>query len=325
MSNAFKRLVSTQPELSRILGNSPSMHALRDDICRVAKEPGPVLVTGESGTGKALIAAAIHAITHRSGPEPHVLNCAGLHDPVQAQSQLFGHTRDAFTGATRERPGAFREAKGGTLVLDEFGDLPAVAQGLLLRALDARRILPLGADREVPVDVRLVVSTHRDLAAMVEADQFRHDLFSRFDALRVRAPALREHPQDIPLLVQAFLDEDPRNRGLKVASEVIEALQLHPFPGNVRELHNAVVRMASRARGGGIVRVEHLELRSLRVGTRGTEASPTVLDFAGMNLRDIKREVVARTLRLHRGDKKATARALDISPATVGRLAPPKS
>jgi two-component system response regulator PilR (NtrC family) len=231
--------------LQRLVGDSPAMHAVRQTIQRVARTMAPVLITGESGTGKELIARALHACSHRASGPFVAVNCGAI--PAELlESELFGHRRGAFTGASADKPGLFQAAAGGTLFLDEVADLPLAMQVKLLRALQERAVRPVGATTEEPVDVRLVSATHKDLARLVQGGQFRHDLYYRLNVIPIHAPALREHLTDLPAIAQAILQRLALRDGLPSAPVLspaaLERLRAHPFPGNVRELENLLER-----------------------------------------------------------------------------------
>ena len=231
--------------LQRLVGDSPAMHAVRQTIQRVARTMAPVLVTGESGTGKELIARALHACSHRASGPFVAVNCGAI--PAELlESELFGHRRGAFTGASADKPGLFQAAAGGTLFLDEVADLPLAMQVKLLRALQERAVRPVGATTEEPVDVRLVSATHKDLARLVQGGQFRHDLYYRLNVIPIHAPALREHLSDLPAIAQAILQRLAQRDGLPcvptLSPAALEHLRAHLFPGNVRELENLLER-----------------------------------------------------------------------------------
>lgn len=233
------------PALARLIGDSPAMQAVRATIVRVARTMAPVLVSGESGTGKELIARALHACSHRAGGPFIAVNCGAIPADL-LESELFGHRRGAFTGAHSDRPGLFQAAAGGTLFLDEVSDLPLPMQVKLLRALQERAVRPVGATAEEPVDVRIVSATHKDLERLVQTGQFRHDLYYRLHVIPIRAPALREHPEDLGAIAAAVLAQLAVRDGLPSAPALTDAalarLRAHPFPGNVRELENLLER-----------------------------------------------------------------------------------
>lgn len=234
-----------------LIGESEVMSNLRREIELVASSDFPILVTGETGVGKELVVRTLHAQSPR-GDRPLVyVNCSALPDSI-VESELFGHTRGSFTGAETERLGKFRVAEGASLLLDEIGELPLHMQPKLLRALQEGEIQPVGADRTISVDVRILAATNRNLEAEVRAGRFRADLLHRLDVLRIRVPALREHREDIPQLTGHFSDQARRRLGsgpIRFSSDLQAALVQRPWPGNVRELENVVYRAVLRATG----------------------------------------------------------------------------
>jgi DNA-binding NtrC family response regulator len=228
-----------------MVGESASMRRLYQEVEKVAPTRGRVLITGESGTGKELIARAIHRMSPRhAGPFVKV-NCAAI--PAElVESELFGHEKGAFTGAVARKRGHFEAADRGTLFLDEIGDMPLAAQAKVLRALETGEVSRVGSDQTFQVDVRVLAATHRDLEREAREGRFREDLYFRLNVVPVRSPALREHPEDIPMLVGSFLREFCRQNQMKpkpVRPEVIENLKARGWPGNVRELRNLVERV----------------------------------------------------------------------------------
>ena len=237
------------PAFSFIVHASRAMDEIIDKIERSRHSLAPVLITGETGTGKELIARAIHAVSSRHVLEFIPFNC-GCVGPELVESELFGYRRGAFTGADRDSKGVIREANGGSLFLDEIGELPLAAQPQLLRFLQEGEVRPLGVARPIKVNVRLIAATNRDLEADIQAGRFRPDLFERLNALRVRVPPLRERREDIPLLIEHFLQNHARKmgkQGLRLSAEARNALISHDWPRNVRELENAVYRLVAFA------------------------------------------------------------------------------
>ena len=253
--------------LGALVGASPGMRQLYRVLRAVAPTPATVLITGESGSGKELVARTLHELSGRQGPL--VVFDASVTDPEMVRNDLFGHVKGAFTGANGTREGAFRRADRGTLFIDEIGELPLDLQPRLLRALETREVVPIGSDRPVPVDVRVVAATHRDLAAMVRAGRFRADLYYRLCIIPVRALSLREIAEDIPLLVQHLLSR--LELRCRVSAEAMEALRRHHWPGNVRELRNVLERAAALC-GAGEIRPEdlHLSMGSVSTAIRRT-------------------------------------------------------
>jgi len=231
---------------TQIIGQSRATQFLRELIQTLAASSSTALVTGESGTGKELVAQALHAQGPRAGGPFVPINCGAIPREL-IESELFGHRKGAFTGAVADRLGRFELAHGGTLFLDEIGDLPMDMQVKLLRVLQERCLLPVGASREVPVDVRVVAATHKNLEAEVAAGRFREDLYYRINVLPITTTALRERPDDIAALLQFYAEKHtlPGNRPLKFAPETLLMLQAYAWPGNVRELSNLVDRFST--------------------------------------------------------------------------------
>ena len=236
--------------MQAVVGTSPAFLRCRALIGRLAPLPMPVLVRGETGTGKELAARMLHEDGPRARAPFVALNCAAIPHEL-AESELFGHVRGAFTGAHREYVGAFVRADGGTLLLDEVAELPPAVQAKLLRVLELGVVRPIGGDRETVVHARVVAATHRDLEAMVAAGDFREDLMFRLGVLTVELPPLRERPSDIPALLQHFAAEAGHalQRTVQIGEDALQAAVRHAWPGNVRELRNAVLRAAVLADG----------------------------------------------------------------------------
>ncbi len=227
------------------LGTSPAMRRICALLGRLAEQASTVLITGESGTGKEAVARELHRRDPVRGNQPFVpVNCGGLTETL-LEAELFGHEKGAFTGAVRARPGVFEQAQGGTLFLDEVGDMPPMMQVKLLRAIQERQIVRVGGEKPIPVDIRLICATHRDLFEMVREGTFREDLYYRIHVIHLRIPPLRERPEDILWLAGQFLDAFAGDRGEapKVLGAAAEAALLqYPWPGNIRELKHAIER-----------------------------------------------------------------------------------
>ena len=271
---------------SPLLGDSTAMQQIRALIIKLARTQAPVFITGESGTGKELAARQIHAQgPRRDGPFVPV-NCGAIpHDLVE--SELFGHKKGSFSGAVADKDGLFQAACGGTLFLDELADLPLSAQVKLLRAIQEKCVRPVGAAREVAVDVRLISASHRDLAQEVTNGRFRQDLFYRINVIELRLPALRERPEDISLLAQHILQRLAADSGrapLPLSDTALMALRCYPFPGNVRELENILERATALCEQSCIA-VEDLYLPSQPLGVTGMGATGprTLVDPARWN------------------------------------------
>jgi DNA-binding NtrC family response regulator len=304
--------------LSRLVGESVTMRALRAQLEDVASAPGSVLIVGESGTGKELVAEAIHQL----GPfaaHPFVpVNCAALPREL-IESELFGHERGAFTGSRESAPGLLRGAGGGTVFLDEITEMPEVLQPKLLRALEQRAVRPVGGLRELPISARIVAATNADPERNAELTGLRADLFYRLCVHRVEVPPLRERVEDIPLLVAHFLREVER-RGHRAPSafsgESLAVLAAHRWAGNVRELRNVVEHSCATAKGG---RVDpcHLPQRIVQataaVCAEPTAGTPAVPDGETLQLRSVERRHIAQILTLAGGNKARAARLLGLS------------
>lgn len=295
-----------------LIGRSAQMGELVAAIKRVAGHDVPVLIRGETGTGKELVARAVHAESRRARRAFVALNCAAIPTGT-ASSHLFGHKRGAFTGAHADALGAFREAHGGTLFLDELGELPRNLQATLLRALENREVVPVGTSRPVPVDVRLLAATHQDLERMVGEGSFRADLLFRLDVASVRIPPLRERTDDIAPLARHFLQNFAFGPHTTLDPATARALEMHNWPGNVRELRNATLRAVLRA-DGGRVRPRHLDFGRAVTGSEGPTATKTMQDEVPV---DRERSELVRALTENDGNKKATASALGIARSTL--------
>jgi two-component system response regulator AtoC len=307
------RLRELERTLGRpLLGESAAFRRLLEDAGRVAPRDVPVLLQGETGTGKELIASLLHGLGRRASGPLVRFNCAAL--PAElAEAELFGHTRGAFTGAERARAGFFAQADGGTLVLDEVGELPLAVQAKLLRALQEGEIQPIGAGKTVRVDARVVASTHRDLRAEVQAGRFREDLYFRLAVVVLRLPPLRERREDIPLLARAFCQRIARRFDLPNASlspELLAALQARPWPGNVRELENTITRLLALSTDGELD-VNALEPGALPGVERGEHGAfrERVAAF--------ERGLLEQALRDAGGNHSEAARSLGLSRVTL--------
>jgi two-component system, NtrC family, nitrogen regulation response regulator NtrX len=237
-----------------LVGRSAAVQKLLGEIELAGPTPARVLIQGEHGTGKELVARALHGSGPRRAMPFVAVNCSAIPEEL-VESELFGHERGAFTGATQARRGRFEEAHGGTLFLDEVGDLSPRAQTKLLRVLQESELTRVGGNRAIRVDVRVIAATNRDLAERTRSDQFREDLYFRLAVIPITVPPLRERPEDIPLLVEHFAAELARETGgraRKFAPSAVELLQRHPFPGNVRELRNLVERLLIMTPSGSI-------------------------------------------------------------------------
>lgn len=247
--------LATRNRFGDLIGQSPEMREIFALLARVAPTMATVLVEGESGTGKELVARALHDESDRKSEPFVVFDCSAVPREL-VESELFGHVKGSFTGATQNRVGAFEEATGGTLFLDEIGELPVDMQPKLLRVLESREVKPVGANRRVKVDCRIVAATNRNLEQEVRASNFREDLYYRLAVIKLQLPALRYRVQDISLLVEHFvqsmIEQVPGSAGLQISYETMAKLQRHTWPGNVRELRNFIERAVLLADSGSI-------------------------------------------------------------------------
>jgi len=297
-----------------IIGRSPAMLRLFDVLPQIAASRSSVLIEGPSGTGKELFARAIHNLSPRRNKPFVAVNCAALPDTL-LESELFGHTAGAFTDARRDRAGRFAMAHGGTIFLDEIGDISPAMQVRLLRVLQDHRIEPLGADKAVDVDVRIVAATNRNLMDRVRQGRFRDDLFYRIKVVHLVLPVLQKRREDIPLLIDHLVARFNHLQGKEIAgvsSEAMACLLTHDYPGNVRELEN-IIEQAFVLCKGGVVEPEHLppELRPAR--------SAPMESLEGMSLKAMERLMITEALRRRRGNRKQVARDLGIDASTLYR------
>ncbi|MBN8524561.1 MAG: sigma 54-interacting transcriptional regulator [Planctomycetes bacterium] len=294
-----------------MVSRSPRMRRLFDMLPTVAQSSSTVLIQGESGTGKELLARALHAQSGRAEKPFVAVNCGALPDNL-LEAELFGYRKGAFTDAKGDRPGRFERARGGTIFLDEIGEISQAMQVRLLRVLQERTFEPLGADAPVQADVRVLAATNRDLKAMVEAGTFRLDLYYRLNVVRLELPALRERSEDIPLLAEHFVDRLNRLQGRQVAGiddDALAALARHAFRGNVRELENIIER-AFVLCGDGPIGVVHLP----------DDLQPAMPAVApGSALDRAEAAALEEALRRHRGNRGAVATELGIHRATLYR------
>jgi len=290
----------------------------------VAGRDTTVLILGETGTGKGMLARHVHELSSRRG-EPFVeLNCAGLNREL-TESELFGHERGAFTGAIVKKIGLFEAADGGTLFLDEIGEMDFSVQAKLLNVLEGRRFRRVGGLAEIEVDVRLVAATHRDLEQDVTAGRFREDLFYRLNVFAIPLPGLRERREDIlPLALHFFREfREGEDQEARLHEEAADMLRTYDWPGNVRELRNVMERAAIICPPGSRVLAEHLPPLRQSSAPRGSEqaSDDRQHDRRGTTMRDLERQLLETSLQAHGGNVQATARELGISRGTLYRKA----
>ncbi len=270
----LRRELTREDSFHGILGKSPSMRQLFNLITSAAQSEAPVVITGESGTGKELVAAAIHRLSGRSNGPFIKVNSAALNESL-LESELFGHVKGAFTGADRSRIGRFEAANGGDIFLDEIGDMPATTQAKLLRVLQEKIIEKVGDHRAIPVDVRVISATNKDLGDLMASGSFREDLYYRIGVIPIHLPPLRERSEDIPLLVENFV-ERARLKTKKLiqgmSKEALDLLMTYPWPGNIRELIN-VIDYTFVVCPEGTILPEHLPISITRAAAAAPRAA----------------------------------------------------
>jgi DNA-binding NtrC family response regulator len=320
-SERLERRLAGQGILGELIGSSPAMQSAFSLIRQVAPTRATVLITGESGTGKELAARAIHGLSpHREGPFVAV-NCASMPETL-IESELFGHEKGAFTGAVERRRGCFELADGGTLLLDEIGDMPPLTQAKLLRVLEDKRVRRIGGAKEIEVNVRVLASTNRTLEDMVREGKFREDLFFRLNVFRVNMPPLRNRKQDLPVLCSALISTLNQRHGCRVTGldpEALEVLARHDWPGNVRELRN-VLEHAVILVGEGSAPLSSLPKVGGTAAARSEQpagAADGILLPVGTTLEKAERELIELTLRHTTNNKTRAAAILGVSPKTL--------
>jgi DNA-binding NtrC family response regulator len=318
-----------------IIGRSAIMQKVINTARQVASSDIPVLITGESGTGKELISRAIHNSSRRRKQRLVALNCAGLSESI-LEDELFGHVKGAFTGAQTEREGRFEHADNGTLFMDEIGDMPSSMQAKLLRVLENGEVVRLGSNDPIRVNVRLISATNRNLEEMVADRKFREDLYFRIKGVTIHLPALRERRDDIPLLVHYFVQQFAQKYGKSfrgVDAEVQQALMAYGWPGNVRQLRNAIENMVVMAGEGPNLSVDVLPSEIRPLAPRGTVVASAVTgatpvastnpdlsgNLVGISLEQAERELIRNTLKMTNGNREQAAEMLGIGERTLYR------
>jgi two-component system response regulator HydG len=302
-----------------ILGDSPPMQAVYQQLAQLAPTEATVLLTGESGTGKELVARCIHRRSRRASGPFLAVNCAALPEAL-LESELFGHAKGAFTDARTERKGWFVQADGGSLLLDEIGDMPPMMQAKILRVLESQLIRPVGAERDIPVDVRIIAATNRDLEEAIEAGTFRADLYYRLNVIQIELPPLRSRGADVLLLAQHYIEVFANKMGKSVVGlrpETAQRLIEYPWPGNVRELRNAIERAVA------LTQFDHLELSDLPEKIRDFDSARVL--FGGsdpkelVSLEELQRRYIDHVLEATGGNQTQAARILGVDRKTLYR------
>jgi len=331
--------------LEGMIGNGPSMTRVFDVVRQVGPTDATVLVLGDSGTGKELIASALHRLSSRSSRRFVAVNCAALTESL-IESELFGHIKGAFTGAQESKEGKFEYADGGTIFLDEIGDMPLSTQAKLLRVLENREVVPVGANVARPIDVRIIAATNRDLRERIAQGDFREDLYYRLAVVEIEMPPLRERLEDLPLLVDHFLQEFSERHGKQIpaiSEELLLVLRAHTWPGNVRELRNAVETMvvldADNSLGVEDLPIMLRDLKPVEApALSATEEGPPIQADAeetaphptsggpnlayppiGKTLEDVERDMILGTLEAVDGNRQKAAKQLGIGERTLYR------
>lgn len=313
---ALQRQINEKFGFSSIIGNSKEMHEIFEQLRLVAPTKSNVLICGETGTGKDLIAQAIHNNSPRKNKPFIPINCAAISSSL-LESELFGHERGAFTGAIKQRQGAFELANGGTLLLDEIGEMDPEIQAKFLRVIETQEFRRLGAEKPIKVDARIISATNKDLSEEVREGKFREDLYYRIKVITINVPPLRERKTDIPLLVKTFLQEFNQENDKSISSiqrEAMDKLVNYTWHGNIRELRNTIESMVVMATSNT------LSLSDLPINIRGAEVSqPIPIVQTGMTMEDIEREAIKKALEETNYNKTKAAKILNIGLRTLQR------
>ncbi|MBI5572413.1 MAG: sigma-54-dependent Fis family transcriptional regulator [Desulfomonile tiedjei] len=313
-----KRRIENLFDASSIIGRSQTMKEVMERVAQVAPSEATVLILGESGTGKELIANALHQGSSRTDRRFIKVNCAALPETL-LESELFGHEKGAFTGAIARRPGRFELADGGTIFLDEIGEMTLATQSKLLRVVQEREFEPVGSTKTVKVDIRIITATNRNLEEEVKAGRFREDLFYRLNVVPIPLPPLRERKEDIPLLVEHFLKVYNEKNGRNLQGfhpRALDALMRYAWPGNIRELENVVERSVILSRD------DYVPFSELPLPVREATGDSDVKEIReglrpGMTIREMEKELIVKTLEENDGNRTRTARVLGITRRTL--------
>ena len=307
-----------QYDFQNLIGKSPAMQSVFDTVKKVAATDGTVLITGKSGTGKELVARAIHYNSTRSSKPFIPVNCGAIVENL-FESELFGHKRGSFTGATTDKDGIFKAATGGTIFLDEVSEIPLHQQVKLLRAIEFKEIVPVGTSHPIPIDIRIIASTNRNLGKEVEAGKYREDLYYRLNVVEINLPSLSERPDDIPLLVQHFVSKYAREmtKNIKgVDNEVMKRLVSHAWKGEIRELENIIERAVIFSEGSLITKNELPAFFEQRQDALYVFDSRRTMKEA---ISDFERQYIGHVLRINQFNKELTAKILKISLSSLYR------
>lgn len=308
--------VEAHYHFDRIIGKSPAMQRVFDLVERLKDSPVNVLLTGESGTGKDLLARTLHYQSARKRAPFVPVNCAAIPEQL-LESELFGYVQGAFTDARKDKKGLFAEAHGGTLFLDEIGELPLLLQAKLLRVIEDKEIRPLGATKGEKVEVRIIAATNQDLRRAVAEGKFRQDLFYRLNVVDIHLPPLRERPEDLPLLIQHFVERSNQPaRAQRLSAEALRQLLNYPWPGNVRELENTIERALVLCR---TEEISPADLPAHMTGNRPQVSNLQDALFRRRSLADVEREYIVLALEFTEGRKKEAADLLGIDRKTLYR------
>jgi len=326
-SRRLREKLRTQQGLGNIIGRSAEMDKIYRILSKVAFTSHPVLILGESGTGKEMIARSIHA-NGPNAPKPFIpVDCSSL-VPTLVESELFGYVKGAFTGANRSKDGLLVSAEGGTVFLDEIGELPLELQAKLLRVLQEKEVRPVGATHRVPVNARILTATHRNLAEMVEQGRFRKDLYYRLNVVNLRLPSLKQRREDIPLLIAHFLDRKNREYGksFRVSDEMLRVLMDYEWPGNVRELEHTIDRACAYCSGTVLQLgdssspiIEYYSTTRPRVTQPPIPTDTSLTAPSITSLAEMEKRAILAALKQLQGDKLAAAKLLGIGKTTMYR------
>jgi two-component system response regulator HydG len=317
-AKTLRAALKEKTSVANVLGKSKAMQEVLDVVERVAPADVAVLLVGETGTGKGMIARAVHAESGRASKAFVQVNCAALPENL-LESELFGHVKGAFTGATANRDGLFAEAHGGTLFLDEIGEMAPALQAKLLHVLESGTVRAVGASKERRVDVRILAATHRDLRERVRAGLFREDLVYRLEVVTIELPALRHRREDIPIYLDHFLAaaraKHPRSTVERIGAEAMQRLMDHAWPGNVRELEHVVERLVLLGRGAEVTAAE----LPATITAPAAPGLPAAFEGGILPIRDVQRRYAAWALEQMGGHKTRTAEALGVDGKTLAK------